>query len=117
MLYEGARPADIVPALMLREAKPELRGMRSSCLVGDARGPGARRFTTRVDLGPHGASGRVGSLDGWVGADDRWHVPADDATPRQRQPRSAPVFETMVRVPGGDVVQRVYGISLPGIGS
>jgi len=30
VLYEGRRPADIVPALMLREAKPELRGMRSS---------------------------------------------------------------------------------------
>jgi glycerol-3-phosphate dehydrogenase (NAD(P)+) len=28
VLYEGRRPADIVPALMLREAKPELRGMR-----------------------------------------------------------------------------------------
>jgi glycerol-3-phosphate dehydrogenase (NAD(P)+) len=28
VLYEGRTPADIVPALMLREAKPELRGMR-----------------------------------------------------------------------------------------
>jgi len=28
VLYEGRNPADIVPALMLREAKPELRGMR-----------------------------------------------------------------------------------------
>jgi glycerol-3-phosphate dehydrogenase (NAD(P)+) len=28
VLYEGRAPADIVPALMLREAKPELRGMR-----------------------------------------------------------------------------------------
>jgi glycerol-3-phosphate dehydrogenase (NAD(P)+) len=28
VLYEGARPADIVPSLMLREAKPELHGMR-----------------------------------------------------------------------------------------
>jgi glycerol-3-phosphate dehydrogenase (NAD(P)+) len=28
VLYEGRKPADIVPALMLREAKPELRGMR-----------------------------------------------------------------------------------------
>jgi glycerol-3-phosphate dehydrogenase (NAD(P)+) len=30
VLYEGRTPAEIVPALMLREAKPELRGMRSS---------------------------------------------------------------------------------------
>jgi glycerol-3-phosphate dehydrogenase (NAD(P)+) len=28
VLYQGRAPADIVPALMLREAKPELRGMR-----------------------------------------------------------------------------------------
>jgi glycerol-3-phosphate dehydrogenase (NAD(P)+) len=28
VLYEGRTPAEIVPALMLREAKPELRGMR-----------------------------------------------------------------------------------------
>ncbi|MEX0663719.1 MAG: NAD(P)H-dependent glycerol-3-phosphate dehydrogenase [Acidimicrobiia bacterium] len=28
VLYEGARPADLVPSLMLREAKPELHGMR-----------------------------------------------------------------------------------------
>jgi glycerol-3-phosphate dehydrogenase (NAD(P)+) len=28
VLYEGRKPAEIVPALMLREAKPELRGMR-----------------------------------------------------------------------------------------
>ncbi len=28
VLYEGARPADLVPALMLREAKAELDGIR-----------------------------------------------------------------------------------------
>jgi len=28
VLYEGRTPAEIVPALMLRQAKPELRGMR-----------------------------------------------------------------------------------------
>jgi glycerol-3-phosphate dehydrogenase (NAD(P)+) len=28
VLYEGRKPEEIVPALMLREAKPELRGMR-----------------------------------------------------------------------------------------
>ncbi len=28
VLYDGRSPADIVPALMLRQAKPELRGMR-----------------------------------------------------------------------------------------
>ena len=28
VLHEGARPADLVPELMLRKAKPELHGMR-----------------------------------------------------------------------------------------
>jgi glycerol-3-phosphate dehydrogenase len=28
VLYDGARPADLVPELMLRKAKPELHGMR-----------------------------------------------------------------------------------------
>ena len=28
VLYEGARPADLVPELMMRKAKPELHGMR-----------------------------------------------------------------------------------------
>ncbi|MBC3640811.1 glycerol-3-phosphate dehydrogenase, partial [Klebsiella sp. Kps] len=28
VLYEGRTPSQIVPSLMLREAKPELRGMR-----------------------------------------------------------------------------------------
>jgi glycerol-3-phosphate dehydrogenase (NAD(P)+) len=28
VLYEGARPADLVPELMLRKAKPEMQGMR-----------------------------------------------------------------------------------------
>jgi glycerol-3-phosphate dehydrogenase (NAD(P)+) len=28
VLYEGRKPNEIVPTLMLRQAKPELRGMR-----------------------------------------------------------------------------------------
>ena len=28
VLYDGRRPADLVPELMLREAKPELHGLR-----------------------------------------------------------------------------------------
>jgi hypothetical protein len=52
-------------------------------------------------------------LEVWVGADDGWHVLADDATTQQWRPGPAPVFETTVRVPGGEVVQRAYGISTP----
>ena len=53
------------------------------------------------------------TLDWWVGADDGWHVPADDTTTRFRRPGVAPSFETAVRVPSGDFVQRVYGVATP----
>ena len=50
------------------------------------------------------------SLDWWIGADDRWHVPSREVGVRQRLVDAAPVVETAVRVPGGDIVQRVYAI-------
>jgi hypothetical protein len=50
------------------------------------------------------------SLDWWVGADDRWHLPSRDVGVRQRLVADAPVVETAMRVPGGDVVQRVYAV-------
>ena len=47
---------------------------------------------------------------GWlVGAEDRWHDPRDDAAVRQRRLQPAPAYETRLRVPSGDAVQRVYG--------
>lgn len=48
------------------------------------------------------------SLDWWVGGEDRWHLPAREATVRQRLVEDAPVVETAMRVHGGDVVQRVF---------
>src|SRR5437660_4892558 len=50
------------------------------------------------------------SLDWWVGADDRWHLPSREVGVRQRLVDSAPVVETVMRVPGGDAVQRVYAV-------
>jgi hypothetical protein len=50
------------------------------------------------------------SLDWWIGAEDRWHVPARETAVRQRLVDAAPVVETALRIPGGDAVQRVYGI-------
>jgi len=55
------------------------------------------------------APGSRWSLDWWIGADDRWHVPSTGAV-RQRLIGAAPVVETLVRIPGGDAVQRVYGV-------
>jgi hypothetical protein len=54
------------------------------------------------------------SLDWWVGARDRWHVPHDEVAVRARRAGVAPVYETVMRVPGGDVLQRVYGVAGPG---
>lgn len=48
------------------------------------------------------------SLDWWVGADDRWHLPSREVAVRQARLDDAPVVETSMRVPGGDVVQRVW---------
>jgi hypothetical protein len=53
--------------------------------------------------------GEAWTLDWWIGADDRWRVPAREAAVRQHAVGGAPVAETRVRVPGGDAVQRVYG--------
>jgi len=40
VLYEGARPADLVPELMLRKAKPELHGIVGSQAQSPQAGPG-----------------------------------------------------------------------------
>jgi hypothetical protein len=56
------------------------------------------------------------SLDWWVGADDRWHVPAREVAVRQSLLDAAPVVDTAMRVPGGDVAQRVWAFADPGAG-
>ena len=47
----------------------------------------------------------------FVAADDRWYHPEREVAVRQRLVEGAPVFETRVRVPGGDVVQRIWSAS------
>lgn len=54
------------------------------------------------------------SLDWWVGADDRWHLPSVSAAVRQALIDDAPVVETRVRIPGGDAVHRAYVVRAPG---
>ncbi len=53
-------------------------------------------------------------LDWWIGADDRWHVPAREPSIRQRLRGCGPVIETALRVPSGDVVQTVYAALVDG---
>ena len=48
------------------------------------------------------------SLDWWIGAEDKWHVPSSSANVRQSLVGDAPVVETRMRVPGGDIVHRAY---------
>lgn len=50
------------------------------------------------------------SLDWWVGADDRWHLPSREVAVRQRLVDDMPVIETAMRIPTGDAVQRVFGV-------
>jgi len=51
------------------------------------------------------------ALDWWIAAEDRWHDPRNELTVRQQCVDGTPVLETRVRVPGGDVVQRVYAVA------
>jgi hypothetical protein len=50
-------------------------------------------------------------LDWHVAADDRWHTPAAETAVRQQRVSGTPVFETRLRVPGGDAVQRVWSVA------
>ncbi len=51
------------------------------------------------------------TLDWYVAADDRWHVPPTEPSTRQTRFEGTPVVETRVRIPGGDAVQRVYSVA------
>jgi len=68
----------------------------------------------RASIMPSGAIepwGASATLNWFVAADDRWHVPADEPALRQHRIEGTPVVETRMRVPSGDVVQRVYSVA------
>lgn len=54
-------------------------------------------------------AGATWSLDWWIGAEDRWHLPCREVAVRQALIGDSPVLETRLRVPGGDAVHRTYG--------
>jgi hypothetical protein len=54
------------------------------------------------------------ALDWWVGAEDRWRLPSREASTQQRLLDGEPVVETVLRVPGGEVVARHW--AEPGAG-
>jgi hypothetical protein len=51
------------------------------------------------------------TLDWFIAADDRWHVPSQEPVVRQVRVDGAPVLETRVKVPSGDAVQRVWCVA------
>ncbi len=55
-------------------------------------------------------------LDWWIGAEDRWRVPAREAAVRQHRIDDMPVVQTAMRVPGGDAVQSVYAAPTGDVG-
>ena len=83
VLYEGRTPAEIVPALMLREAKPELRW--DAVIVGALGGAG--RAVLDRSRGARTRHGDGWTLDWWIGADDRWRIPAREPAVRQHRGR------------------------------
>ncbi len=68
----------------------------------------------RADVTPWGAvvpwDGSA-TLDWHVAADDRWHTPAGEPSVRQRRVDGTAAFETRLRVPDGDVVQRIWSVA------
>lgn len=73
------------------------------------------REPSRVDRGglvsPAGADW---SFDWWIGADDRWYLPAREATVRQGRNGAGPVVVSTMRIPSGDARQTVYGAFVGG---
>ena len=91
-------------------------------------GPAATENTTHrnwIQLGTVGAPERAvldprglltprsqgWSIDWWAGADDRWHLPSRSATVRQRLIDDAPVIETAMRIPSGELLHRAWAVA------
>lgn len=74
---------------------------------------GTLAATERATVDPRGLVTPVEggfSLDWWVGAADRWHLPSREVAVRQRLLDGTPVTETAMRVPQGDVVHRAFAV-------
>lgn len=77
---------------------------RNWTAVGHLSAPGAATVDQRGLVSPGTAEW---SLDWWVGAEDRWHIPGREVAVRQTLLDATPVVETAMRIPGGDAVHRV----------
>lgn len=72
---------------------------------------GAACATVDASGAIHPDSWRGAVFAWWVAASDRWHDPQHEPSIRQRCIDGAPVVETKLAVPGGDVVARVYVVA------
>lgn len=75
---------------------------------------GHRGSTWRATVSEHGSlyvHDDSPILDWYIAADDRWYTPSKEPTVRQKWYSGYPVSETRVKVPGGDVIQRIYSIA------
>ncbi len=62
------------------------------------------------DVSPERWPDDASTLQWFIAAEDRWHVPSAEAAVRQRRLEGTPVIETRVRVPEGDAIQRVWSV-------
>jgi len=100
------------PARPTRPDPARVAGWRLPRASGRATAVGTLAGGARAHVDPAGLvtlAGAGWSLDWWIGAEDRWHLPAEEVAVRQRLQSGAPVVETRVRIPSGDAVHRVYG--------
>ena len=78
---------------------------------------GGARDATVDAAGALAAAGAGWALDWWIGADDRWRVPRREAGGAPARWSTACRWSRpSMRVPGGDAVQRVYGIAVADVG-
>ena len=75
---------------------------------------GVRGAPWRATVTPHGSvipHDGSAELEWHVAADDRWYSPAQEPSLRQKWYAGYPVSETRIRIPSGDLVQRVYAVA------
>jgi hypothetical protein len=83
----------------------------AATLIGSVGTPGRAWVSPWGDVVVVGAAGGPSaSLQWYIAAEDRWHVPASESAVRQRRLDGTPVVETRVRVPEGDAVQRIWSV-------
>ncbi len=88
--------------MSLRPARsPTLVGVLESASPVEVDGAGSVRT---VDV----------ELEWWIGAEDRWHRPAQEVAVRRQLLDGAPVVQTLLRIPGGDARVLGYGAVVAG---